>query len=46
MRGLEDLAAPVDLEKVNENRIGADWEIVTETPSKGDTWICKRRSPC
>uniref|UniRef100_A0A2K1Y9T4 Uncharacterized protein n=1 Tax=Populus trichocarpa TaxID=3694 RepID=A0A2K1Y9T4_POPTR len=34
MRGLEDLAAPVDSEKVNENRIGADWEIVTETPSK------------
>jgi hypothetical protein len=29
---LEALPAPVDLEKLNENRAYADWEIVTETP--------------
>jgi len=38
----EELAAPVDSEKVNENRLGADWKIVAETPFKGDTWIRKR----
>jgi hypothetical protein len=32
----EELTAPVDLEKVNKNAVDADWEIVTETPSKGD----------
>jgi hypothetical protein len=32
----EELAVPVDSEKVNENRVYADWEIITETPSKGD----------
>jgi len=37
----EELAAPFDSEKVNKNGIGADWEIVTETPFKTDTWIRK-----
>jgi hypothetical protein len=41
----EALAAPVDSEKVNENRVGADWEIITETLSKGDAWIRKRSQP-
>jgi len=42
----EEIAAPFDLEIVNENEVGADLEIVTETPSKGDAWICKCRNPC
>ena len=42
----EEIAAPFDLEIVNENEVGADLEIVTETPSKGDAWICKCRGPC
>jgi hypothetical protein len=41
----EELPAPVDYEKVNENGVGADWEIVTETNSKGDAWIRKRSLP-
>jgi hypothetical protein len=36
------LAAPVDPEKVNENWVRADWEIVNKTTSKGDVWIRKR----
>jgi len=35
---MDMLAAPVDLEKVNENWVGAEWEIVNETTSKGDVW--------
>ena len=35
----EVLAAPVHSEKVNENGVGGDWEIVKETSSKGDAWI-------
>jgi hypothetical protein len=35
----EELAAPVDSEKVNENGVGANWKIITETPSKGNTWM-------
>jgi len=35
----EELAAPVDSEIVNENRVVADSEIITETASKGDAWI-------
>jgi hypothetical protein len=35
----KELLAPVDSEKINENEVEADWEIVTETPSKGDAWI-------
>jgi hypothetical protein len=35
----EELAASVDSEKVNKNRVGADRKIVTETPSKVDVWI-------
>ena len=38
----EELIAPVDSEKVNENGVGATWEIISETPSKGDTLIWKR----
>jgi hypothetical protein len=37
----EVLAAPVDSEKLNENEVGVDWEIIIETPLKGDTWILK-----
>ena len=40
-----ELAAPVDSEKFNENVVSADWEIVTETLSKGDVWIQKRSQP-
>jgi len=36
------VAAPVDLEKVNENGVGGDWEIVNETSSKCDKWILQR----
>jgi hypothetical protein len=39
------LAAPLYSEKVNENRVAAGWEIVTETPSKGDALIRKRSQP-
>jgi hypothetical protein len=41
----EVLAAPVDSENVNENRVCADWEIVNETTSKGDAWICQGAQP-
>jgi len=41
----EELAVPVDSEKVNENTVDADWEILIETPSKGDAWIWKRSQP-
>jgi len=41
----EVLAAPVDLEKVNENRVGGDWDIVNETSSNGDNWIIQRAQP-
>jgi hypothetical protein len=37
----EELEAPVDFEKVNKKGLGADWEIIIETPSKGDAWIWK-----
>jgi hypothetical protein len=42
---LEELAALVDLEKVSENRVGADWEIIIKTISKGDAWIRERSQP-
>ena len=35
----EALAAPFDLEMVNKNGVGADSEIIKETPSIGDAWI-------
>jgi hypothetical protein len=38
-------AAPVDSEKVNENGVGADCEIINETTSKGDAWICQLTQP-
>jgi hypothetical protein len=38
-RGFEELTTPVDSEKVNENRVCADWEIITKTPFEGDIWI-------
>jgi len=41
----EEPATPLDIEKVNENRVGADSEIITETASKGDAWIQKRSQP-
>jgi hypothetical protein len=41
----ELLAAPVELEKVNENCVGAAWKIVKETSSKGDTWIRQCAQP-
>jgi hypothetical protein len=41
----EVLAAPLDSEKVNENWVGGDWEIVNETTSKGDAWIRQRAQP-
>jgi hypothetical protein len=41
----EALAAPVDSEKVNENWVGADWEIINETYSKGDAWIRESTQP-
>jgi hypothetical protein len=31
--------------KSNKNGIGADWEIVTETPFKTDAWIQKSCQP-
>jgi len=37
----EKVTAPVDLEKVNKNGVGANWEILNETHSKGDAWIRK-----
>jgi hypothetical protein len=44
---VDDLAptAPIDSEKFNENGVDDDWEIITETPSKGDAWIWKRSQP-
>jgi hypothetical protein len=42
---LEVLAARVDSEKVNENWVGGDWEIVNEISSKGDNWIIQRAQP-
>jgi hypothetical protein len=38
----EEVTAPIDSEKVNENRVGADREIITEAPFKGDAWTRKR----
>jgi len=37
----EELTAPVDSDKVNKNRVGADLAIVTKMPSKGDAGIRK-----
>jgi hypothetical protein len=39
------LVALVDLEKVIENGVGADLEIVNETPSTGNAWICESTQP-
>jgi hypothetical protein len=41
----EEPAAPLDSENVNENGVDTNWEIVTETPSKGDAWIRKSSQP-
>ena len=41
----EELAAPLDLEKVNKNGVGADLAIVNETLFKGAAWIWKRSQP-
>jgi hypothetical protein len=40
-----EFASLVDSQKVNENGVGADSEIITETPFKGHTWIRKRSQP-
>jgi hypothetical protein len=32
----EALASPVDLEKVNKNKVNAGWKILTETPFTND----------
>ena len=42
---LEVLATPVNSEKVNQNGVGAEWEIVNERTSKGDAWIRQRAQP-
>jgi len=39
------LLAPIDSEKINENCVAADSEIITETTSKGDAWIRQRSQP-
>jgi len=39
-------AAPVDSEKVKENWLGANLEIIIETTSKGDAWIRQHTHPC
>jgi len=39
------LAASVDSDKVNENGVGAELEIINETPSIGDALIRKRSQP-
>jgi len=41
----KSLAAPVDSEKNNENKVSADWEIINEKPSKDDARIRKRSQP-
>jgi hypothetical protein len=42
---LEAFAAPVDLEKINKNGVGAQWKIITKTQSKGDAMIRQRPQP-
>jgi hypothetical protein len=41
----EALATPVDSEKVSDNGVGADSQMVNETPSTGDAWIRESTSP-
>jgi len=41
----EAVAAPVESEKLNENGVGGDREIVNETSSKGDKCILQRAQP-
>jgi hypothetical protein len=41
----EELTSLVDSEKDNKNGVGVAWEIITETPSKGDAWIRKCSQP-
>jgi len=38
----EVLVAPIDLENINENWVGGDWEIINETSSKDDKWILQQ----
>jgi len=42
---LEALAALVDSEKINENRVDAHWKIIIKTPSKGNVTNRKRLQP-
>jgi hypothetical protein len=39
------LAASVDSDKVNKNGIGAELEIINETPSTGDGWNYQHGQP-
>jgi hypothetical protein len=39
------LASLFDSEIVNENGVVAYSELITETLSKGDAWICQRSQP-
>jgi len=42
----EMLAAPVNSEKVNENRVGAEWEIINEITSKVTRGFVSAPNPC
>jgi len=42
-RGFVSAPKPVDLETVNENWASVISEIVKETDSIGDAWICQRQ---
>jgi hypothetical protein len=41
----EALEVSIDSVKVNENGVGADKEIATEKPFKGNAWIQKLSQP-
>jgi hypothetical protein len=44
-RGFRRADSLIDLENENENGVAADWEIITETPSKGERGFGRARSP-
>jgi hypothetical protein len=41
----EEVAAAVESEIFNENRVAPDLEIITETPPNGDAWIRESTQP-
>jgi hypothetical protein len=45
MRGFISSRNPCLLRKNHLKLVGADWEIVNETKSKGDAWIRQRAKP-